>query len=109
MIKRISLLRRLPHLTREEFVAHWSGPHVEIVRGLPGLLGLRLNVVDSWSPEEDGWDGVGELWFESRAAAERSFATEPFASRLRADRALFAREIQIAFVEERTVLAPPMG
>ena len=107
MIKRVSLVRRLPGLTRDEFVAHWSGPHVEIVRDLPGLRGLRLGVVSSWSPDEAAWDGVGELWFDNRDAAERAFATEPFASKLSADRKLFLAEFQSAFVEELTVVPPP--
>lgn len=109
MIKRVSLLRRLPSLSREEFVAHWSGPHVEIVRDLPGLRGLRLGVVSSWTPAAAAWDGVGELWFDSRDAAERAFATEPFASKLAADRKLFLAEAQSAFVEELTVVPPPAG
>lgn len=109
MIKRVSLVRRLPGLSRDEFISHWSGPHVEIVRDLPGLRGLRLGVVSSWTPEEAAWDGIGELWFDSRDAAERAFATEPFASRLAADRKLFLGEAQIAFVEELTVVPPPAG
>ena len=109
MIKRVSLVRRLPELSRDEFVTHWSGPHVEIVRGLPGLRGLRLGVVDTWTPAEAAWDGVGELWFDSRDAAERAFATEPFASQLAADRPLFLAELQSAFVEEVTVVPPPTG
>ena len=109
MIKRVSLVRRLPELSRGEFVTHWSGPHVEIVRGLPGLRGLRLGVVDTWTPAEAAWDGVGELWFDTREAAERAFATEPFASQLVADRPLFLAELQSAFVEELTVVPPPAG
>jgi hypothetical protein len=51
MIKRVSLVRRLPGLSQDEFVAHWSGPHVEIVRNMPGVRGLRLGVVSAWTPE----------------------------------------------------------
>ena len=109
MIKRVSLVRRLPELSHDEFIAHWSGPHIEIVRDLPGLRGLRLGAVVSWMPEDAAWDGIGELWFDSRDAAERAFATEPFASKLAADRKLFLAEVQIAFVEELTVVPPPAG
>lgn len=109
MIKRVSLLRRLPHLSHAEFVAHWSGPHIAIVRQMPGVRGLRLNPVQSWTPEGAGWDGVGELWFDSVEAAQAAFATEPFRSQLIADRALFALEVQSCFVTELTVIAPPDG
>jgi uncharacterized protein (TIGR02118 family) len=109
MIKRVSLVRRLPGLSHDEFVAHWSGPHIEIVRNMPGLRGLRLGVVTSWTPEEAAWDGVGEIWFDDREAAERAFATEPFASDLVADRKLFLGGAQSAFVEELTIVPPPAG
>lgn len=82
MIKRVSLLRRRSGMSREEFFAHWTGPHAEIVRQLPGIRGLRFGKVQSWMPEEAAWDGVGEVWFDSIEAAEKAFATEPFRSML---------------------------
>lgn len=109
MIKRVSLVRRLPGMTHDEFVAHWTGPHVEIVRRLPGVRGLRLNVVEEWTSGAEAWDGIGEVWFDSVEAAREAFATEPFASDLAADRARFLGEAQVAFVEERTVVPPPEG
>ena len=109
MIKRVSLVRRKPGMTSEDFVSHWAGPHVEIVRQLPGVLGLRLGVVEQWSPPGQAWDGVGEIWFESVAAAERAFATEPWASLLVEDRKLFLGEAQACFVSERTIVPPPAG
>ena len=107
MIKRVSLVRRLPELTPDEFVAHWSGAHVEIARRLPGVRGIRLGVVQTWNPAESAWDGIGELWFDSREAADAAFAAEPVANQLAADRKLFLGEAQVAFVDEVTVLAPP--
>jgi uncharacterized protein (TIGR02118 family) len=108
MIKRISLVRRRAHLSREEFRSHWMGPHADIVRQLPGLRGLRFGVVQSWSPPQAAWDGVGELWFDSIADAEKAFATEPFLAMLIADRKLFLAEAQACFVEEHTAIAPPL-
>lgn len=109
MIKRVSLVRRLPDLSHEDFVAHWSGPHVEIVRQLPGVRGLRLNVPRSWTPEEAAWDGIGEVWFDSVEAAEQAFRAEPHAARLADDRRRFLGEAQVAFVEELTIVPPPEG
>jgi uncharacterized protein (TIGR02118 family) len=109
MIKRVSLLRRKDGMSREEFFAHWTGPHADIVRQLPGIRGLRFGRVQSWTPEEAGWDGVGEVWFDSIAEAEKAFATEPFLSMLVEDRNRFMRESQSCFVEEHTTLAPPHG
>jgi uncharacterized protein (TIGR02118 family) len=108
MIKRVSLVRRKPELSREEFLEHWMGPHAEIVRQLPGLRGLRFGVVERWSPEEAAWDGVGELWFDTLESAEQAFATEPYLSMLVADRRMFLGEAQSCFVEEHTVVQPPV-
>jgi uncharacterized protein (TIGR02118 family) len=108
MIKRVSLVRRRDGLTHEQFVAHWTGPHADIVRQLPGVRGLRFGVVEAgWTPTEVAWDGVGEVWFDSIEAAEAAFATEPYRGMLVEDRRLFLGEGQSCFVEERTVIAPP--
>lgn len=107
MIKRVSLVRRREGMSRDAFVAHWTGPHAEIVRRLPGLRGLRFGVVQAWSPEAASWDGVGEVWFDSVEDAERAFATEPHLGLLVEDRKLFLGEAQSCFVEEITVVPPP--
>ncbi len=107
MIKRVSFIRRKEGMSHEEFVAHWTGPHAEIVRQMPGVRGLRFGVVQSWTPEESAWDGVGEVWFDSIEAAHAAFATEPYKSMLIEDRPKFMREAQSCFVEERTVIDPP--
>jgi uncharacterized protein (TIGR02118 family) len=108
MIKRVSLVRRRPGADRAKFLEHWTGPHAEIVAQLPGVLGLRFGVVQEWSPEEASWDGVGEVWFDDIDSARAAFAAEPFKTRLVADRALFLGEAQSCFVEEYTVVAPPV-
>lgn len=108
MIKRVSLVRRKQGMTREAFLAHWMGPHADIVRQLPGLRGLRFGVVHRWTPTEAAWDGIGEVWFDSIEAADAAFATEPHASRLKEDRAKFLGEAQAAFVEEHTQVPPPV-
>ena len=109
MIKRVSFLRRKDGMSREQFFAHWTGPHADIVKQLPGLRGLRFGRVQSWTPPEAAWDGVGEVWFDSVEAAQAAFATEPFRSLLAEDRPKFTREIQACFVEEETVVPPPRG
>lgn len=109
MIKRVSFIRRKEGMSSDDFHAHWTGPHAAIVRQLPGLLGLRYCRVTEWTPEEAGWDGIGEIWFASVADARKAFATEPFASLLAEDRKKFMAEAQSCFVEEHTAVAPPDG
>lgn len=106
MIKRVSLVRRHPDLSREEFLARWMGGHADIVRQLPGLKGLRFGVVERWHPAEEAWDGVGEIWFESIEAAEAAFAAEPFHTQLVDDRKGLFSEAQFCFVLEYTVVPP---
>jgi len=107
MIKRVSLIRRKPGMTREAFAAHWTGPHAAIVRQFPGVRGLRFGLVQQWTPEEAAWDGVGEVWFDSIAAAVEAFQTEPYIGMLIEDRKKFMGEAQSCFVEEVTVVQPP--
>jgi uncharacterized protein (TIGR02118 family) len=108
VIKRVSLVRRHPDLSQEAFLEHWMGVHADIVRRLPGLRGLRFGVVEKWSPEDEAWDGVGELWFDSVEAAEAAFAAEPLRTLLVEDRKLLFAEAQSCFVTEHTVLPPPV-
>lgn len=104
MIKRVSLVRRRPDLSRDEFVAYWLGPHAEIAKEMPGAITYVVNIARD--PEVAGWDGFAEVWFESLEAAEAAFASEPFASRIRADRPKFVGEQVIFFVDEITVIGP---
>ena len=105
MIKRVSMVRRRPDLSHEEFVAYWLGPHAEIAKEMPGALGYVVNIAQD--PEQAGWDGFAEVWFESRETADAAFASEPFASRIRADRPKFVGEQLIFFVNETAVTGPP--
>jgi uncharacterized protein (TIGR02118 family) len=106
MIKRVSLVRRHSTLTREAFLEHWMGTHADIVKQLPGVRGLRFGVVEEWTPAEEGWDGVGEVWFDSIEAAHAAFATEPYRSQLVEDRKLLFGEAQACFVTEHTAMPP---
>ncbi|MDB5525738.1 MAG: EthD family reductase [Rhizobium sp.] len=109
MIKRVSLIRRKEGMTKEEFFAYWTGPHADIVRQLPGVRGLRFGIVQSWTPGDVAWDGVGEVWFDSMEDAAKAFATEPYASQLVEDRKQFLGEGQSCYVTEHTVVTPPEG
>ena len=107
MIRRVSFIRRKAGLTREEFFAHWTGRHAEIVRQLPGLRGLRFSRVDRCVPDEAEWDGVGETWFDSISDADRAFATDPFREMLVEDRAKFIGDAHSCYIEESPGAPPP--
>jgi uncharacterized protein (TIGR02118 family) len=73
MFKAIILLGRKESMTREEFQDWWLGQHAVLALGLPGLRGLRFNVVES---ESAAFDGVSELWFDSQQAFADAYAGE---------------------------------
>ncbi len=79
MIKRVSFLRRKDGMDREAILRPLDRPACRDRPPVPRPArpalrpGRPLDV-----PEDAGWDGVGEVWFDSIAAATRAFATEPY-------------------------------
>lgn len=79
MIKIISLLRRNPKLSVEEFRSYWRDTHVPLVRSL--LPGLRH--YEGCFPLDgtlDGYDAdaIVELAFDDREAMEREMNSPAF-------------------------------
>ncbi len=101
MIRRISLVRKRPDLTREEFVAAWTGEHVDYARRLPGLRGYVIHVLDGEDPPVDG---IAVTTFDSRADAERAFADPELAAGLGRTRDDFAESVEVFFAEEHVIV-----
>ena len=87
MIKLVFCLRRLPHLTREEFQRHWHERHAPLVRAHAAALGIR-RYVQTHTLEHpvnaalrasrggpDAFDGVAELWWDSAEALAAASAS----------------------------------
>src|SRR5262245_16230622 len=74
MIKLVTLLKRGPHLTREEFGKRWLGIHAPLAAQFSNLRGyiLGLSVEDG----EPRADGVAQLWFDDRSACQTSYASD---------------------------------
>ena len=79
MIKLVFCLRRLPHLSREQFQRYWLDSHGPLVRQHAGVLGIR-RYVQAHSADDalsagmravrgapEPYDGVAELWFDDDA------------------------------------------
>jgi uncharacterized protein (TIGR02118 family) len=101
VIRRISLVRKQPGLRRDEFVARWTGEHVEIARRLPGLRGYSILILDG---ETAPYDGIAITTFDSREAAERAFAVPELAAGLARTRDEFAASVEVYFAEELVVV-----
>lgn len=77
MIKLVYCLRRLPHLSREEFQRYWRETHAPLVRKHAQALRIRryvqVHTLDSPVNEAlrsgrggpEPFDGVAELWWDS--------------------------------------------
>lgn len=75
--KAVILLTRREDMSAQEFAAWWLGEHAALARQLPGLRGLRFNLVTAGGPSGEGAiDGISELWFDSQQAFEAAYATE---------------------------------
>ena len=101
MIRRFSLVKKLPELTKEDFVAAWTGEHVELARRLPGLRGYVIHILDGESPP---LDGIAITTFETREDAERAFADPDLAPGLRRTRDEFAASVEVYFAEEHVIV-----
>ena len=71
-MKAIILLTRREGDTPEEFRSWWLEEHAPLARQLPGLRRLVFNLTEA----DAGYDGVSELWFDSRDAFDAAYASE---------------------------------
>jgi uncharacterized protein (TIGR02118 family) len=88
MIKLVFCARRLPHLSRAEFQRYWRETHGPLVRRHAATLRIRryVQVHTADDPLNDAlaasrgapeaFDGVAELWWESRADLEQGIQDE---------------------------------
>ena len=69
-------------MTHEEFVNHWYNVHAPLACKIPGVVKYFTNEIKSESKGivggaegEPEWDGASEIWFESREAMDKGFAS----------------------------------
>ncbi|MEI6375174.1 MAG: EthD family reductase [Actinomycetes bacterium] len=70
--KAIILLRRRDDMTHEEFATWWLDKHAPLAATLPGVRRLCFNLADDGA----AFDGVSELWFDTREDFDAAYATE---------------------------------
>ena len=88
VIKLVFCLRRRAELSREEFQRHWRDTHAPLVHQHGAALGIRRYVqvhtlptgtsaalAASRAVEEEEYDGVAELWWDSLDALAAAVAT----------------------------------
>ena len=90
MVRISYLMRRLPHLSLEEFQSYWSEQHPQAapedafstlgvnryVQVLPLETNARNLVIGPRTGLVEPFDGIAELWVESIEALQRDWSTE---------------------------------
>ena len=72
MFKAIILLKRGENMSHDEFKQWWLVDHSGKAAQLPGVRKIVFNLADDGS----AYDGVSELWFDSKEDFEAAYATE---------------------------------
>ena len=123
MLKLIFCLRRQPHLSREEFQRYWREVHGPLVRQQAAVLRIRRYVqahtltdplndaLRAGRGSDEPFDGVAELWWDSRADLEAATGSEAGAA---ASRLLFEDERRfidhahspLFVAEEKPIITP---
>jgi uncharacterized protein (TIGR02118 family) len=78
-LKRMSILRKRPDVSSEDFQNEWFRLHSVLVKRLPGVQGYRQNLVLDGPRDADGHllvDGMVELWLPDQAAIEANFRSD---------------------------------
>jgi uncharacterized protein (TIGR02118 family) len=73
MFKAIILLTRKDGMAKAEFRDWMLVRHSPLAKQLPGVRKLTFNIVEN---EDVDYDGVSELWFDSREAFDAAYTTE---------------------------------
>ena len=96
--KAIILLARRDDMSHEQFVAWWLEEHAPLAKQLPGVRRIVFNDVDG----SNDYDGVTELWFDSRADLDAAYATE-IGQRVAADSMAHVRSRTRLYVAEHAI------
>ena len=106
--KQVSALTKRFNISSDEFIQYWTHTHADLVQRLPGLIRYVINI-PQWQPGiRPTFDGLVELWFQSRTAFEGAFTSEA-GKLIPGDNANFMGRTDRAFVEERILLSDHVG
>lgn len=99
MFKIVGLLKRPDGMSMDKFRTWWLEEHAPKVMGYPGLLKYNINLSIS---DDQEFDGMAEVWFETRAEVERFFGDRK-GSDLR-QRATNGSKVNVTFLTEEHVI-----
>ncbi len=100
MYKVLGILKRPKDVSLETFHQWWLNEHASLAKRFPGLKKYTINLTTSG---DQRYDGVAEVWFESKEAMEKAFAT-PEGQAARQSATTHSQEIVVLFTEEHIVV-----
>lgn len=111
-VKRMTLLRRVPGMSDDQFRHEWLTVHADLVRQWPDVLGYTQNIVTNrWHRSrteevtQDALpvDGIVEFWFRDTETAARLYASD-IVARTQEHAEVFLSEITPFFVQSRRIV-----
>jgi len=99
MYKLIGLLKRPEGMSLAEFHRWWLDEHAVLVKRFPGLKKYAVNLTSS---ADQRYDGMAEVWFESKEDFEKIFSTAQ-GQTARQSATSHAGEIVILFTQEHII------
>lgn len=111
IIKRMSLLRRLPDVSPERFKHEWREEHARLVKRVDGVRGYRQNLIVSREVPKGNpveyerlpVDGIVELWFDNADSLNAAFSS-PQGLTLMTHAREFIGEITTFLVERHVIV-----
>jgi len=100
MYKLIGLLKRPDGMSLEEFHHWWLNEHAILVKRFPGLKKYAINLAAS---ADQRYDGMAEVWFESKEDFEKVFSTSE-GQTARQSATSHSSEIAILFTQEHIIV-----
>jgi hypothetical protein len=121
MIKMIYCLRRLPHLSLEEFQAHWLEYHSQFVRRSPLIRRyvqyhtltndpVREAMSQTRASSVEPYDGVTIVWWDDVEALKTDMTESPHvAAALEDEKYFIDHHRSVAFLTHEQVIVEPEG
>lgn len=100
MVKMITLLKRKPGVSREEFSDHWFHPHGDIIMGtIPGVRKYVQNTAIIMGQRECEYDGIAEGWFDDMDSLSNALSV------LRSENGVVIREDEEKFLDRSKMIS----
>lgn len=100
MFKIVGLIKRPEGTDFEAFKTWWLTEHAPKVKRWPGLVRYSINLCTT---SDQAFDGMAEVWFDTREAMEQVFATNEGRT-ARSGATAAAGDIHILMTEEHPIV-----